>query len=104
MEYQKEFIVCAAMMYKDIVVPGRRHNDCYTLIESLLGDVNTEDIPKRENQGFLTSHNRYVSREEAFTIAQENNQIWHNVHGDAKEGSLVSEDLYDFEEGVEPWF
>ena len=104
MEYQKEYVLCAAMLYKGIVIPGRRHNDCYELLESLLGEVKAEDIPKRDNQGFLTSHNRYVNREEAFRIAKENNQIWHDVFKNDKEGSLVSEDLYDYEEGLDPWF
>lgn len=98
MAYQKEYILCAAMMYKGIVVPGRRHNDCYKLLESLVGHVETKDIPKRENQGFLTSHNRYVTRAEAFDIAKENNQIFHDVHGNDKTGHLISEDLYDYED------
>lgn len=94
---QKEYILCSAIMYKDIVIPGRRHADCYDLLEQLVGDAN-EDVPGRDGQGFLTSHNRYVSREEAFTIAQENNQIYHNAHDDAKVGSLTSEDLYDYDD------
>lgn len=98
MAFQKEYILCAAMLYKDIVVPGRRHGDCIKLIESLIGPVKTEFIPKRENQGFLTSHNRYVTRAEAFIIAKDNNQIYHSVHGNDTTGQLISEDLYDYDD------
>ncbi len=96
---QKERILCAAIIYHSIVVAGRRHSDCYeTLINLLKMHVNdeipTEDLPSREQQGFLTSHNRFVSRSEAFKIAKENKQIIHKLHDDSNEGILISEDLY----------
>ncbi len=102
MEYenlQKEHILCAAILHHSTVVAGRRHSDCYeTLINLLKRDshheIPTEDLPSREQQGFLTSHNRFVSRSEAFKIAKENNQIIHKLHDDSDEGILISEDLY----------
>jgi len=91
---QKEFIICAAVMYKGNMITGYRHGDCINVIKLLVEDLNEEDIPDRKDQGFLTSKNRYVSRNEAFKIAQENKQIWHSLHEGVEENQLVSEDLY----------
>lgn len=71
----KEFILCAALDYNDIIISGHRHGDCYDVLKSLIGEIDPNKIPNRDNQGFLTSKNRYVNREEAWIIAKENNQI-----------------------------
>ena len=94
---KKEFILCAAIKYQDTVICGRRHGDCYTILKKLLTPyIHPDDIilPEREYQGFITSTNRYVDRKEAFKIAKENNQIWHNLFDDVDENILTSEDLY----------
>lgn len=88
---KKEFIVCAAIMYDDRIITGFRHSDCLEIIENINSLC---PIPNRESQGFLTSKHRYVSRTEAFKIAKENNQIWHNMHGNLEDNQLTSEDLY----------
>lgn len=104
-----EYILCAAIHFKNgapatvdgiktgVVVSGRRHGDCYDVLSNIYGKLSPEqlrELPDREDQGFLTSHNRYVSRTEAFKIAKANNQIWHNLFDGVEEGSLASEDLY----------
>ena len=101
---QKEFIICSAVHFKNgaksnvtgvengTVIFGKRHNDCNNVLRGLLGDFVA--IPEREQQGFLTSNNRYVSRSEAFKIAKSNNQIIHKMFDNDNEGSLTSEDLY----------
>lgn len=71
----KDFILCAAIKYNGLIIPGHRHGDCYSLLEGLIGKISTDKLPGRNKQGFLTSKNRYVSREEAWEIAKENNQI-----------------------------
>ena len=71
----KEFILCAAIDYNSIIICGHRHGDCYDTLRLLIGDIDSDKLPDRNKQGFLTSKNRYVSREEAWIIAKENNQI-----------------------------
>ena len=92
-----EHILCAALFYKGIIVAGRRHSDCYEVIENLYKRFTTDgipitDLPKREHQGFLTSHNRYVDRVEAWKIAKANDQIVYDK--DSSDEFLISENLY----------
>lgn len=92
-----EFILSAAINWKGIIISGYRHGDCYKTLRDLLSKYTTPDeanLPQREDQGFLTSHNRYVSRAEAFKIAKLNNQIIHKMFDNDDEGILTSEDLY----------
>ena len=93
---RKEYILCAAIKYKDSVICGHRHSDCYKTLKQLTGSYTTsEDTPPtREDQGFITSLNRYVTRNEAYLIAKEMNQMWHNMHDGVIENILISEDLY----------
>lgn len=53
-------------------------------------------IRKKEVQGFLTSKHRFVTREEAWIIAREQNQIVRRCGGDMYKGvgRLFSENLY----------
>lgn len=105
-----EKILCAAVWYKDIILKkeipitvylpkniekgivfcGLRHSQC---IYSKCGITGLRDSESGENeQGFLTSKNRFVSREEALVIALKENQVL-----DLKEirgNKLYSEDLY----------
>ena len=92
-----ERILCAALNYKGIIIAGHRHSDCYAVIENLYKMFTTDTIgltslPKREHQGFLTSHNRYVSRAEAWEIAKANDQIAFGK--DSSDDFLISENLY----------
>jgi hypothetical protein len=94
---EPEYILCAALLYKGIIVAGHRHSDCYAVIENLYKIFTTDgmpitDLPDRKGQGFLTSYNRYVSRKEAWNIAKTNNQI---VYGrESSDEYLISENLY----------
>jgi len=111
----KEFILCAAIHFNDgksyphqpenistgFVVAGRRHHNCYSTLQAISQCFGVDGIAikqieriDRDNQGFITSTNRYVTRAEAFIIAKQNNQIYHNIHNDEYEGILISEDLY----------
>jgi hypothetical protein len=105
-----ERIICAAVWYKEIpikkeipfestnpkncptglVFSGHRHGQC---IYTKCAVTGLPDAKSGENeQGFLTSKNRFVSREEALIIALRENQVM-----DIKEirgNRLFSEDLY----------
>ena len=107
MANEEERILCAAIYIDDgkehlhqpqnilrgFVVAGRRHHNCiYTA--SLLGErdpVVAEAIKKRENQGFLTSHDRYVSRASAAVIARKQGQL---LVPEMVTEELTSEELY----------
>ena len=107
---KKEYILCAALHYKDnkeyvhqpknivtgIVVCGRRHHNCITTLALLLGDRYDISLMRGKCQGFLTNTDRWVTRQEAFKIAKAAGQLsWDapDKHGD-KENVLFSEDLY----------
>lgn len=90
----KEYILCAALKRhnaKDVNLPndlptieiGLRHFD---IRDRFPGECSMS----MDDQGFLTSHGRFVSRKEAEKIARECGQIEGNIIG----GELTSEDLY----------
>lgn len=106
---EKEYILCAAIWYKEIplvkiidgvlpkncdkglVVLGHRHGQCMWTMGSLTGlrsITNAPDGVGEYIQGFLTNTNRFVGREEAAQIAFDSGQIkQHTI-------TLYSEDLY----------
>jgi hypothetical protein len=107
-----EKIVCASIWYKDfplikddpipdgfirpfncdrgIVFSGLRHHNCLYQAIAITGRVQYQ--LGEEIQGFLTSKNRFVTRQEAFIIATKENQIidMSQINGN----SLYSEDIY----------
>ena len=97
-----ERILCAALMFRGRIVAGYRHHSCYETIANILGiDMEKNmaefdklpDIPGRDDQGFLTSKDRFVSRSDGFEIALRNNQLLlPYVEGQMR--ILTSEDLY----------
>ena len=96
-----ERILCAALLYNGNIIAGYRHSDCYQTIADILGiDTCCDDwankipnLPGRNEQGFITSKNRYVSRAEAFQIANDANQLL-LPYREGQEKILTSEDLY----------
>lgn len=111
----KEFIVCAAIhidngiKYNEqpvnietgLVIAGYCHGNCYNMLKILNNDLyeSLAKLPIEENkkqQGFITSANRYVGRQEAWQIAKTNKQIQYGLsccdNGD--ESILISENLY----------
>lgn len=99
----REYILCAAIWFDDgkkyclqpnniktgVVLCGHRHGSIYSQIGRLVSDRQKVGLHEKE-QGFLTSHNRFVDRKEAFIIATNNNQVLPGHRGD----KLFSEDLY----------
>ena len=99
---KEEKIVCSAIkitkvndVYNGIYL-GLRHGDCFgaiARIRELVGDSDEWRVKCLQNaeQGFLTSKNRFVDREKAMIIAQNNNQVIRK-YDDNKE--LYSECIY----------
>lgn len=81
----KEYILCAAMRFTDedevTIFTGFRHCDI----------IRTGVVPNYCDQGFLTSHNRFVDRRLALIIAKECGQVGDKTHC---ENALYTEDLY----------
>lgn len=98
-------IICSAIHFNDgkthvhqpnnitsgFIVTGRRHCNCFATIISLGTHKNNIDIIERQTQGFLTSNNLFLNREEAYEFALESKQI--KDDGRTKK-RLFSEDLY----------
>jgi hypothetical protein len=96
----KPYIICAAIWFKDgkkyshqprnvesgFVAFGRRHYNCY-LSMSPDGDFSKMNFSDNE-QGFLTSDDRFLDRKESGLLAFEVGQI------DKLTECLFSEDLY----------
>lgn len=82
-------ILCAATWYKNfpkqvhgpknidtgVVIGGKNHASIYTALNSLTGKRECETEIGEFVQGFLTTENTFVDRDEAFKIAFENDQI-----------------------------
>lgn len=94
----KPRIVCAANKYLislgdasfEIMLIGARHWDSCMRdqFKRLVYKVDRET----EEQGFIDQYGKFYTRQEAFVIADENNQIIRRVGGD--NGNLFSENLY----------
>jgi len=98
----EEYILCAAYWIDDgiehvhqptetgYVLSGWRHHVVLELI-SVLGLDRSHG--RSRNAGFITSHNRYVGREEGRKIAIAAGQ-WRGPSGSRKDNDLFSEELY----------
>jgi hypothetical protein len=79
-----ETVICAAVRASNgKVVRGHRHNDAIRALQAMQGYENEQ--PNGDNQGFVTSTNRFVNRREA-----------HRLHFPdfTEPGELQSDDLY----------
>lgn len=84
-----ETVICAAVKMGTLVIRGHRHDDC---IRNLIArKLNHEPI----DQGFITSRNRYVGREEAMNIQRAAGKKSAYSHDGELHGTILfSEDLY----------
>jgi hypothetical protein len=87
-------VVCAANRNADgLIVAGARHYDdvMRAQIKSSTGNWRVNMV----EQGFIDQFGNFLSRQEAWTIANRNNQITRRCGGDeADGGTLYSENLY----------
>ena len=108
-EGAEEWVLCSAIWFDDgrvyggqpvniksgFVVLGHRHFNVYAELQTLLKFLgcDEEEIKKflkiEKAQGFLTSKNRFVNREEAYKIALRAGQV-----EEKDDKRLFSEDLY----------
>ena len=99
----KEYILCAAVLFKDgkyhehqpinidtgIVICGHRHHNClFTAWALKKGLTSLSEARNKNVQGFLTSTNKFINRKEAGEIAFKAKQIANPTD------CLFSEDLY----------
>lgn len=87
---EREVVICAAIRTADgVIARGHRHNHCFQVLRDMGFDFAKSD----GEQGFITSKNRFVSREEG-RILQDKAGI-KSVGPDSYQGkTLFSEDLY----------
>jgi hypothetical protein len=79
-----EIVICAAVRASNgKVVRGHRHIDAIRALQAMQGYEGEQ--PSGDDQGFFTSTNRFVNREEA-----------HRIHfpNSTEPGELHSDDLY----------
>lgn len=95
-EAQEELIVAAAIRVDGVVVmaerPGR-HGDCINFLY--------RDKRACEDQGFVTSHGRFVDRQEAAELVASTGQGSHRDMGPGYPAQLFSEDLWNEPAGRE---
>ena len=92
-----EICICAAIRtIGGKIIRGHRHHDCiHTLSQIPIDNVSDyRDYERDENsQGFITSKNRFVSREEGYQL-QIKAGIESVAEGGYRHERLYSEDLY----------
>jgi hypothetical protein len=109
MNNREEYIICSAVWFDDgeihshqpinidigIVYMGHRHCNCFASVGGLVKERQDAGIYERQ-QGFLTSHNRFVSREEAAVIALKQDQFASDEEREEVKitGYLYSENIY----------
>lgn len=87
-----EFCICAAVKARSgKIIRGHRHADCIrTIVDS--GDY--IEMPSQPAQGFITSHNRFVSRQEGRQLQDAAGIPSADPGGYSNRNTLFSEDLY----------
>ena len=93
----KEIVICAAMRWNDKVWRGHRHGDAMQVMrEELSFNMTRKEILHKvsfEDQGFVTSRNRFVTREEGRIL--QDAAVIRSADSDGYRGkTLFSEDLY----------
>ena len=86
-------ILCAAVKYKDIVIPCHRHMNGY----EILYELGIKDYRNNLEEGFITVKNEFLNRRDAFIDAMscgQLNAVTRQYKQDKFEIDLYSEDLY----------
>lgn len=94
MKTSSEFISAAAVRFTDHIAVGACHFDALMNLEKSLGPI-FETIQNGIDEGFLTNTNRFVSREEAYDIAQAADQYSQLQGESSTEGWLDSAEVQD---------
>ena len=89
----KEVCICSAVRAKDgYIYRGQRHADALIGLQRMPAYKN--ERPHGDDQGFITSHNRYVTRSEAYEIQKKAGIESVCPSGSYLHGECYSEDLY----------
>lgn len=84
----KNHIVCAAIKDEDgLIIPGARHLDMIMI--NILKSLGVEGY-KRYDQGFIDKYGNWLSRRDAYDIAEDNGQL----KSEDPNRILYSENLY----------
>ena len=87
---ENEIIICAAIRCDDgYIARGHRHHNCFAAMR----DMGKKEAQAHDSQGFVTSRNRYVGREEA-RLLQDAAGIKSKDPEGYRGDTLFSEDLY----------
>ena len=85
-----EIVICAAVKSRDgTIYRGHRHGHCYMAMQDEKKQLSEEP----NSQGFMTTNNRFVTREEG-RILQDNAGIKSVDKDGYRHNTLFSEDLY----------
>lgn len=74
------------------IIAGARHFDVIMRMQMLSMDEEERLEWKKSEQGFIDQFGNFLTRQEAWVIANERGQIFRRCGGD--EGKLFSENLY----------
>ncbi len=82
-----EYIICSAVKYLDDIICHRRHHQAFEVLFKI-HDRESIDYDKCIC-GFLTSHDNFLDRKEAYILAKKNKQI-------INERDMSDEELEEF--------
>ena len=86
-------ILCAAIKYKDTIIPCHRHYDAY----EILYDFNIKADHNAIEEGFIATNGTFLNRKEAFVDAincGQLSEVTRQYKREKNESILYSEDLY----------
>ena len=90
---EKEIVICAAVRaLTGKIVRGHRHADAIRTLQGM--PLYEQERPSGDNQGFVTSRNRYVTRKEGMELQIAAGITSHDTKNPYCGGELYSEDLY----------
>lgn len=89
---ERRVVVCAACRHGDLILMSPRHWDIpmHALAAHIKGG---DKIPLKMEQGFVDNWGNFLTREEAYVVAEARGQIKYPEHGNGS-GKLFSEMLY----------
>ena len=87
-------VVCAAIRHKgtERIICGARHFDAVMREQILAAEGRKEWLGA--TQGFIDNMGVFMSREEAYELAEKQNQLFRNIPSDRAGRYLTSETLY----------
>lgn len=95
MSLSPSVVVCSACRYDKHMLIGARHWDANMRAQAEFVPKEVHPFKIDWEQGFIDQHCNFLTRTEAWKIAEANGQIIRRVGGDeADGGTLFSENLY----------